>query len=300
MERIERIGPTPAEVMSKWELPNIAEQTSAAGPVEAFRLFMDYAERALDHKFERELQSAWHFDACHTGEIQPNKDRHYIASAETEERITQDVSTALHARIAPLLPAIHSYMSNRPNDPATVNRLAWMAEQIEAIPGALEGRALWRSREQPEGFLMRRKFEPMAWKELHDGLLEILNTATVNSGRVAAAPARSTERIVWTSSTAAFEYIFSTLAARGYFKIPPKRGKEGEPNLTALARALLLAFDVKGEGEGEGKDRKSLNAEQLRVRFSPGSEGKLTVTKQGKFQIPASNELVIPNVDELE
>lgn len=105
---------------------------------------------------------------------------------------------------------------------------------------------------------------------------------------------RPMERLEWIPSTAAFDYIFSTLAARGYFKIPGKRGKEGEPNLTALARALLLAFDVKG------KDGNSLNAEQLRVRLHPKSEGKLTDTKQSRFQIPASNELVIPNADELE
>lgn len=184
MERKDWIRPSPAEVMSTWELPDIVEQTSAVGPVDAFRLFMAYAERALHHDFERELGSAFHFEACNAKEIQPNKEGHWIPSAAIRERITQAVSGAIRGRMAPLLPAIHTYVDSRPNDPVTVNRLAWMAEQIEAIPYAMEGRALWRSREQPEGFPMDRKFEPMAWKELHDGLLAFMDETSAHHGKL--------------------------------------------------------------------------------------------------------------------
>lgn len=248
MERKERIGPTPAEVMSKWELPNIAEQTSTAGPVEAFRLFMAYAERALDHDFERELKSALHFDACYAGEIQPNKDGHYIASAATEERFVQEVSTALRARIAPLLPAIHAYVNSRPNDPATVNRLAWMAAQIEAIPGALEGRALWRSREQPEGYFWHRKFEPMAWKGLHDGLLEMLNTPTVDTS--SAPVVRTKYRSHLEDPPPTFRDLLGednlarTLAAIEELGYRPTAAK-GKGHIIAAMEAALEKFEVK-------------------------------------------------------
>lgn len=249
MERKERIGPTPSEVLSKWELPNIADQTSTAGPVEAFRLFMAYAERALNHDFERELKSALHFDACHAGEIQPNKDGHYIASAATAERIMREVSTALRERITPLLPAIHAYVNGRPNDPATANRLAWMAAQIEAMPGVLEGRALWRSREQPEGFLMPRKFEPMAWKELHDGLLETLNTASDSTGSTSAP--RPLQRIEWEGSTIEFITILKMLVKRKYVELPSTGGKQGEGNVSEFIRRFQQTFIVRKDDETE-------------------------------------------------
>lgn len=102
------------------------------------------------------------------------------------------------------------------------------------------------------------------------------------------------ERLEWRSSTAAFVYIFNTLAERGYLDIPRKGGKEGERNLAAFARALLQAFDVKGGGG------KSLTPEQLRVRLSSGSPGQLADTKRAKIQIPQSSELVIPDVGEME
>ncbi len=258
MERKERIGPTPAEVMSKWELPNIAEQTSTAGPVEAFRLFMAYAEHALDHDFEQELNRALRWDAIVAGEIRHIIPERVEGSAlfkqpythtpkEVEERITQEVSMALRDRIAPLLPSIHTYVSNRPNDPATVNRLAWMAAQIEAIPGALEGRALWRSREQPEGFLRPRKFEPMAWKELHDGLLEILNTASDSTGSTSAP--QPLPRIEWKGSVQVLAWLLRELAEKGWIEAPRHRStttryRAGDIIAKKYAEAMAPHFGV--------------------------------------------------------
>ena len=256
MERIERIGP---EVVSKWELPNIAEQTSTAGPVEAFRLFMAYAERALDHDLERELNNALKWDAIVAGEIRRIVPEAVEGSAlvgqpylhtpkEVEERITQEVSTALRGRIAPLLPAIHTYVSNRPNDPATVTRLGWMAAQIEAIPGALEGRALWRSREQPEGYFWHRKFEPMAWKGLHDGLLEMLNTPTVDTS--SAPVVRTKYRSHLEDPPPTFRDLLGednlarTLAAIEELGYRPTAAK-GKGHIIAAMEAALEKFEVK-------------------------------------------------------
>lgn len=104
----------------------------------------------------------------------------------------------------------------------------------------------------------------------------------------------SMERLVWTSSTAAFAHIFTTLSAAGYYPMPRKGGKGNEPNFTGLARILLQAFDVKGE------DGKSLTAEQLRVRLTDAAPRPLADTKKAKFQIPDASALVIPNAEELE
>lgn len=286
MERIERIGPTPAEVMSKWELPNIAEQTSTAGPVEAFRLFMAYAERALDHNFEREFKSALWWDAVAAGEIRRIIPEAVEGSAlvgqpythtpkEVEERITQEVSMALRGRIASLLPSIHTYVGNRPNDPATVNRLAWMAAQIEAIPGALEGRALWRSREQPEGFLRPRKFEPMAWKELHDGLLEILNTASESTGSTSASP--PLQRIEWEGSTIKFITVMKMLLKRKYVELPSTGGKQGEGNVSEFIRRFQQTFIVRKD------DRTEFTTEGLADRWRGRPMGE---DREKQFDIP--------------
>lgn len=275
MERKDWIRPSPAEVMSTWELPDIVEQTSAVGPVDAFRLFMAYAERALHHDFERELGSAFHFEACNAKEIQPNKEGHWIPSAAIRERITQEVSTALRDRIAPLLPGIHSYVSNRPNDPATVNRLAWMAEQIEAIPYALEGGALWRSREQPEGVPRDRKFEPMAWKELHDGLLEILNTATVNPGSPPAT--RPIVRIEWEGSTIEFVTVLKMLVKGRYVDLPSTGGKQGEGNVAEFIRRIQQSFIVRKE------DGTEFTTEGLADRWRGRRMG---VDREKQFDIP--------------
>jgi hypothetical protein len=221
---------------------------------------MAYAERALDHDFELELNKALRWDAIVAGEITRIVPKAVEGSVlvgqpylhtpkEVEERITQDVNTALRERIAPLLPAIHTYVSNRPNDPATVNRLAWMAAQIEAIPGALNGRALWRSREQPEGFLRPRKFEPMAWKDLHDGLLEILNTASVSTGSTSAP--RPLQRIEWEGSTIEFITILKMLVKRKYVELPSTGGKQGEGNVSEFIRRFQQTFIVRKEDETE-------------------------------------------------
>jgi hypothetical protein len=104
----------------------------------------------------------------------------------------------------------------------------------------------------------------------------------------------SIERIEWISSVAAFEHVFSTLAARGYFKLSKKGGKKGEANLKHFSRQLLSLFDVPGEGG------RRVTAEQLRVRLSPGAENKLAGVKQKKFQIPQAGELIIPPAEDLE
>jgi hypothetical protein len=101
------------------------------------------------------------------------------------------------------------------------------------------------------------------------------------------------ERLKWKSSIAAFEYIITTLAKQGYFDIPKKGGKNGEPNLAALARALLLAFEL------GGKDEQPLSIEKLRLRLSPGSESKLSASNQDKFQIPDHRALIIPPIEDL-
>lgn len=98
---------------------------------------------------------------------------------------------------------------------------------------------------------------------------------------------RNAERLLWKGSVAEFEYIFSTLAEKGYFDIPLKGGKAGDRNITAMARALMQCFDLRVDG-------KEITIENLRQRFSPGSSSKLSESKQEKYNIPGPGELVIP------
>ncbi len=97
----------------------------------------------------------------------------------------------------------------------------------------------------------------------------------------------SNERLTWKGSIAEFEFIFSTLAAKGYFEIPMKGGKVGERNNTAMARALMQCFDIRVDG-------KETTVENLRQRFSPGSPSKLSESKRNRYNIPGPGELVIP------
>lgn len=264
-------GPDVAEVERTYPLPTINVQD--LGPLDAFRVFMDYATNATGRAYISAHEKALRREAA----IAIEQKRGHVRDGYEIQVDREPVRKAVADRFAPLLPAMRTYVAQRSQDPTTLNRLAWMNDEVEAaitsFPTMLKGAS--------------------KWPELKEGIASMIANLGTNN---APAPPTSAnvERIEWIPSTAAFEYIFSTLAKRGYFKIPSKRGKEGEPNLTEFARALLLAFDVKG------RDGNSLNAEQLRVRLSPGSQGKLSESKEGRFQIPAANDLVIPNADELE
>lgn len=114
------------------------------------------------------------------------------------------------------------------------------------------------------------------------------------AAQMVASTAAPSGRLKWKSSTAAFAHIFRTLAARGYFDLPRKGGKEGDFNNTEFARILLQAFDV------PGKDGASITVEALRSRLSEGGPGKLADAKAGKIQIPGAGELIVPDASELE
>lgn len=287
--------PTPAEVLSEWALPDIVEQTSATGPVEAFRLFMTYAERALHHRFESELNHALTWDAINAGEIRRivpepvegatwQRGAYLHTPKEVEERITNTVNTALRERLLPLLPAIRAYVSRRPNDPATVNRLAWMAEQIEEIPGEIEGRVLWTSREQPEGFYMPRKFEPMAWKELHDGLLAIVDeTAATNAAPAhtedTSAPVTPVARIEWKGTVQVLAWLLRELAEKGWIEAPRHRStttryRAGDIIARRYAEAMAPHFVVnvttlERELKPEGASVPAQDVEEFRIPHRP-------------------------------
>lgn len=314
--------PNTSAVALRYVLPSVEDlalpNVEGMSPRAAFNAFMDHAKRILHPSVLHDLLGSKLHDL---GTKEPE-----LSMIDARDRLRELCTKEqkfLRGKLHDLGNEVERYVGNNAAHALIPERLGWMIGQVEAweperfhsdnpmdMPNeqrlALTIERI-RYKERWEGFSEEeREVEGMLSRHLLGGIFNATElrvefgqrleeiAAALNSGRVAAAPARSTERLEWIPSTAAFEYIFSTLAARGYFKIPTRRGKEGEPNLTALARALLLAFDVKG------KDRNSLNAEQLRVRLSPGSRGKLSETNEGRFQIPASNELVIPNADELE
>lgn len=314
--------PNTSAVALRYVLPSVDDlalpDVEGMSPRAAFNAFMDHAKRILHPSVLHDLlRPKLHDLGTRAPELSIIDIRDRMRTLCTEEK------QLLRGKLHDLGNEVERYVGNNAAHALIAERLGWMIGQVEAwepetfhsdnamdMPQELRSAiAMERVRysERWKGFSeVERTAEVMLARHLLGYIVEATElrvefgqrleeiAAALNSGRVAAAPARSTERLEWIPSTAAFEYIFSTLAKRGYFKITAKGGKEGEPNLTAFARALLLAFDVKG------KDGNSLNAEQLRVRLSPGSRGKLSETNEGRFQIPASNELVIPNADELE
>lgn len=270
-----RIPRMRAEVETKWAMPDLSQQTEGVGPVTAFQHFLDFAARALNGEYELKLHSALHFEAGLAGEIKPNAQGHYIAPKDIAARMDAEVSRQLRGRIAPLIPAVRSYVEQRRNDPATVNRLAWIVQQIESIPGALKGKTLYWSREQPEGFFRPRKYEPMIWKELHDGLLKILDETTVDNGP--STSERPMERIEWQGSTIEFITIFKKLVERNYVELPSTGGKQGEGNVAEYIRRLQQTYIVRKD------DGTEFTTEGLADRWRGRRMGR---EREGQFDIP--------------
>ncbi len=207
-------------------------------------------------------------------------------------RIERDIARRLSERIAPLLPAIRAYTDKRGTDPITANLLAGL---INKIQNGHKYAAQPKSEGVPGSPSELIHAYMNLWRGLYTGLLDIAGrygtTAPAQSATPTAAPA---ERLKWKSSTAAFAYIFRTLAAQGYFDLPRKGGKGNDPNTAAFARMLLQAFEI------PGKDGNPITPEVLRVRLADGAPGRLADTKAAKFQIPAAGELIVPDAGEME
>ncbi len=306
-------------VEKAWALPDLSE-VATVEPFLAFRAFDAFASGALASRYVDDLKSAMLNEAAAeamataeaTGTKPKGRTKPPKASKMDEPgnffeiqiemgphaarldsihalRIEKDIAYRLSSRIAPLLPAIRAYTGGRGTDPIIAGRLSWLIDRIgqgHKYATQPKSKGVLGS---PSEFI--HVFMNL-WRELNAGLLDI--AATLSTGTATATPERQLERIEWGSSTAAFAHIFRTLTERGYFPMPRKGGKENEPNVTAFARILLQAFDVKGEGG------KSLTAEQLRVRLADAAPRPLADTKRGKFQIPQAGELIVPKAEELE
>ena len=92
-------------------------------------------------------------------------------------------------------------------------------------------------------------------------------------------------RMKWKVSISAFAFIFKELAKKGYFELPPDRGREGDSSNTEWARILLQSFDL------PKKDGTIVTPENLRQRLSDSEPHPLAEAKQLKFSIPEASEL---------
>lgn len=280
-------SPTKAEVETQFALPDLSDTVQGLSAMDAFKEFLDYAKRAAGLQFSHALYRALERELYITNEKIRDNGQHYYP-LPTELQLTDQskrVQHALSARIAPLLPAIREYVSQRLRDPAIVNRLAWLADQVEVV----------LVQDYPPRSLPRMGC--VEWRALKKGILVIIATLpqpdpSPTTGTTATQG--TTDRLKWKSSTAAFVHIFNTLAAGGYFDLPTKGGKGNDPNTAAFARMLLQAFDV------PGKDGNPITSEVLRVRLSDGAPGQLAEAKAAKFQIPDAGALIVPNAGELE
>jgi len=282
-------GPTKDEVLKQFSLPDLFLTVQELSPMDAFKEFMDYAKTAIGRKFSLALYGALRRDAYAANERLGKNGVGGVFPSLTDHQENANGRIMRHelsARFAPLLPAIREYISQRPQDPAMLNRLAWLADQVEIV----------NAQDYPlHGF---PRLGCTEWRALKKGISDtITNLPTALGNPVELAPTATKgtpERLPWTSTTSAFAHIFTTLSNAGYFPIPRRGGKENEPNFTGFARVLLQAFDVKGE------DGNSLTVEQLRVRLRPSAPRPLPETKTAKFQIPDKGILIVPNADEME
>ena len=140
------------------------------------------------------------------------------------------------------------------------------APALERMAKETQGKEVWAAFNRVTGYL--------------NTLLDQLATEYSEEGESSAPE----ERLNWKVSTSAFVHIFNKMAALGYFDLPSKGGKKGDPNNAQFARILLRAFDIRG------KDQQPMKSERLRERLS-GAGSQLMDEKQAKFQFPETKEL---------
>lgn len=108
--------------------------------------------------------------------------------------------------------------------------------------------------------------------------------APLNSGRVAAAPARSSERLEWEGSTIEFITIMKMLVKRKYVELPSTGGKQGEGNVSEFIRRFQQTFIVRKDDETE------FTTEGLADRWRGRPMG---VDREKQFDIPEAMPSIV-------
>ena len=248
-------APDAAEVERMFPLPSLNVQDLA--PLEAFKVYMDYAHTAMGQTYTFRLRRALERErAIASVRTLPNG-AHVYGFITTEQRKANTLaeSKAVADRFAPLLPAIRAYVSQRSQDPMILNRLAWIADEVDAIIEEASGRTPIPTSLGEEAVGLRRTSKwpiPKEWSALRDGLRAMIaNLGTANDATVL--PIASTGQsavvpITWRGSVQQLAWMLRELAENGWIGAPTHKGnttkwKAGDINASAFAKAMAPHFD---------------------------------------------------------
>lgn len=237
-------SPTKAEVETQFALPDLSATVQGLSAMDAFKEFLDYAKRAAGLKYSHALNRALEREFYITNvKILDNGQRAYPMS--TIEELTdrsKSVQYALTARIAPLLPAIREYVWQHPQDPTVLNRLAWLADQVEVV----------LVQDYPPRGLPRSGC--VEWKALKKGILMIIATpprpdpmATNGTTTTQGNAEQPVAPIQWKGTVQQLAWVLRELAEKGWIGYPAQKGntskwKAGDINASAFARAMAAHF----------------------------------------------------------
>jgi len=228
-------GPTKAELLAQFALPDLFSTVQELSPMDAFKEFMDYAKTAIGRKFSLALYGALRRDAYAANERLGKNGMGRVFPSLTEHQENANGRVMRHelsARFAPLLPAIREYTSQRPQDPAVFNRLAWLADQVEVV----------NIQDFPVMGLPR--YGCTEWRALKKGISDtIANLPTAFGNPVELAPTATTgttdQPIIWKGQPAELFALFEELVGKGWIELPKNRGKRSRDKLARTVHAVF-------------------------------------------------------------
>ena len=269
-------SPELKSVDDKFPLPDLSS-VGELEPYDAFKAFFKYAEYAIGQKYVRALSIALYRRLNHELEVKTkNKLIRAFATPKASdlESNRQIVIAHVRRRFEPLLPAIRSYVQTCTKKSALEYRLSWMIDEIENIPGAMEGKEQRMDVCDNQLKLYPRRVEPGIWKELRDGLKELLYCLDSPSNEKA--QTLQERRLNWNGTTIEFIRIAQELAARNYITLPDQNGK-GDSNVTEYLRRLQLTFRITKD------DGSEIRPERLADRWRGK---KMSESMHEKFNLP--------------
>lgn len=221
------LGPEiPPEFGGPFDLPDLASLMEKK-PMEAFKAIRMYAENGFGNDYALSLiKTLTSKGEVITGGLRGPTMRWITVRQDFEVR--DEAELILRDRFAPLLPIIEDYATRWRRDPATVNRLAWMVDWVEAIPGALAGEVWHPVEGYPNDVYPESRQGRWLLRDLRDGLLEIID------GLAARTPAQS--------SDASTEPTFLSLLGEANLRITRAALREiGIGVATASGKARVIA-----------------------------------------------------------
>lgn len=297
--------PNTSAVALRYVLPSVEDlalpNVEGMSPRAAFNAFMDHAKRILHPSVLHDLVRPKMRDLK-----AKEPELSIIDIRDRMRELCTEDEQFLRCKLHDLGNEVERYVGNNAAHALIAERLGWMIGQVEAweperfhgdnamdMPQDLRSAvAMERVRysERWKGFSeVEREAEVMLSRHLLGYMVNATElrvefgqrleeiAAALNSGRVATAPERSTQRLEWEGSTIEFLTILKMLVKRKYVELPSTGGKQGEGNVTEFLRRFQQTFIVRKEDESE------FTTEGLADRWRGRPMG---VDREKQFDIP--------------